>query len=81
MDGLQKRLAKVIAKTLEINIEQVTPEARFIHDLGADSLEVVDLIVAFEEEFDLMIPDADAYKIRTVQEAFDYLQSRLLKTA
>jgi acyl carrier protein len=78
---LHDRIVKVIASNLDINEEQVVPEAAFVHDLGADSLEVVDLIVGLEEEFNLIIPDADAYKIRTVQEAIEYLQSRLLKTA
>jgi acyl carrier protein len=81
LDRLKERLVKVIAATLEVNPEQVVPEASFIQDLGADSLEVVDLIVGLEEEFDLRISDEDAYKIRTVQEAVDYLHSRLLKTA
>jgi acyl carrier protein len=81
LDRLQDRLVNVIAETLEIDRGQVVSEAAFVKDLGADSLEVVDLIVAFEEEFDLLIPDADAYQIRTVQEAMDYLASRLLKTA
>lgn len=77
MDKLLERLARVIAKNLDINPEQVTQDASFVRDLGADSLEVVDLIVGFEEEFDLVIPDADAYKIRTVQDAMDYVQQRL----
>ena len=81
MEQLRERIVKVIASNLDINEEQVVPGAAFVHDLGADSLEVVDLIVGLEEEFSLIIPDADAYKIRTVGEAIEYLQSRLLKTA
>jgi acyl carrier protein len=81
MENLQERLVNVVAQNLDVNTGQVVPEASFIHDLGADSLEVVDLIVALEEEFDLIIPDKDAYQIRTVKEALEYLQQRLLKTA
>jgi acyl carrier protein len=81
MQNLQDRLVKVISDSLDVNVEQVVLDASFINDLGADSLEVVDLIVGIEEEFELVIPDKDAYQIRTVREALDYLQQRLLKTA
>ncbi|MFY9394486.1 MAG: acyl carrier protein, partial [Halanaerobiales bacterium] len=56
---------------------EVTPEASFIDDLGADSLDVVELVMAFEEEFDLEIPDEDAENIKTVQNAVDYIEENL----
>lgn len=80
-ENLWQKLVDVVSETLAIEPEQVEPEARFIEDLGADSLEVVDLIVAFEEEFGILIPDADLAAIRTVGEAMSYLRQRLLKTA
>jgi acyl carrier protein len=81
MERLEQRLVKVIAECLDVNPEQVVPEAGFVHDLGADSLEVVDLIVGIEEEFEILIPDQDAHQIRTVREALEYLNQRLLKPA
>ena len=56
--------------------EQVTPEANFVEDLGADSLDTVELIMAFEEEFDVEIPDTDAEKIKTVQDVMDYIEAK-----
>ena len=58
-----------------IDEDQVTPDASFMDDLGADSLDTVELIMALEEEFDMEIPDSDAEKIRTVQDALDYMES------
>ncbi len=67
---------KIIVDQLGVNPEEVTPEASFIDDLGADSLDIVELIMAFEEEFDLDIPDADAEKIGTVQDVVSYISAR-----
>ena len=63
----------MIADQLQIDQEQVKPDASFMDDLGADSLDTVELIMALEEEFDIEIPDSEAEKIRTVQQALDYL--------
>ena len=69
----QDQIVKIIANQLQIDEEQVTPDASFMDDLGADSLDTVELIMALEEEFDIAIPDSDAEKIRTVQDAIDYI--------
>ena len=69
----QGRIVKMIADQLQIDEDQVTTDASFMDDLGADSLDTVELIMALEEEFDIEIPDSDAEKIRTVQNALDYL--------
>ena len=67
------RIIKMIADQLQIDEEQVKPDASFMDDLGADSLDTVELIMALEEEFDIEIPDSEAEKIRTVQQALEYL--------
>ena len=69
----QDRIIKMIADQLQIDEEQVKPDASFMDDLGADSLDTVELIMALEEEFDIEIPDSEAEKIRTVQQALNYL--------
>lgn len=69
----QGRIIKMIADQLQIDEEQVKPDASFMDDLGADSLDTVELIMALEEEFDIEIPDSEAEKIRTVKQALDYL--------
>ena len=71
----QDRIVKIIANQLQIDEDQVTPDASFMDDLGADSLDTVELIMALEEEFDIEIPDSDAEKIRTVQDAIDYMNA------
>ena len=71
----QDRIVKIIANQLQIDEGQVTPEASFMDDLGADSLDTVELIMALEEEFDIEIPDSDAEKIRTVQDAIEYMNT------
>ncbi|KXG77231.1 Acyl carrier protein [Fervidicola ferrireducens] len=76
MEVLEK-VKKIIADQLGIDEDEVVPEASFIDDLGADSLDIVELIMAFEEEFDLEIPDEDAEKIKTVQDAVDYIKNRI----
>jgi len=70
------RVKKVVVEQLDVAQEEVTPEARFVEDLGADSLEVVELIMAFEEEFQIEIPDDDAEKIQTVGEAVNYIDTK-----
>jgi acyl carrier protein len=69
----QDQLIKIIANQLQIDEDQVAPDASFMDDLGADSLDTVELIMALEEEFNIEIPDSDAEKIRTVQNAIDYM--------
>ncbi|MFO0557171.1 MAG: acyl carrier protein [Polyangiales bacterium] len=73
---IAQRVKEVIAKSLSVAIEDVKSESSFINDLGADSLAIVELVLAFEEAFELDIPDEDTEKIRTVQDAVDYIQAR-----
>ncbi len=70
---LEARLARIVADQLGVELEKVVPEASFTGDLGADSLDLVELIMALEEEFGIEIPDEDAEKIATVGDAFNYL--------
>ncbi len=71
----EDRVKEIIAKELEVEVKQLTPEAKFIEDLGADSLDIVELVMALEEEFGLDIPDEDADKLKTVGDAMNYLKS------
>ena len=71
-----ERVRKVVVEQLEVKEEQVTPEASFMDDLGADSLDVVELVMGLEEEFDIEIPDEDAEKIATVQNAITYIEEK-----
>ena len=73
----QERLIEIIAKQLGVDEDNVTPDASFMEDLGADSLDTVELVMALEEEFDLEIPDSDAEKITTVQDALNYLDEHV----
>jgi acyl carrier protein len=73
---IAQRVREVIAKSLSVALEDVKSESSFINDLGADSLEIVEMVLAFEEAFDIDIPDEDTEKIRTVQDAVDYIQTR-----
>ncbi len=70
------RVKKVVVDQLDVNEEEVTPTASFVEDLGADSLDQVELIMAFEEEFDIEIPDEDAEKIATVGDAVQYIDEK-----
>ena len=74
--ALEEKVSEIIVEQLGVNAEQVTPEASFIEDLGADSLDVVELVMAFEEEFDGEIPDEDAEKLRTVGAVIKYLKEK-----
>ncbi len=74
MAEIEGKVKKIICEQLNVNEEDVVPEASFVDDLGADSLDQVELIMAMEEEFDISIPDEDAEKIRTVQDAIDYIK-------
>ena len=73
----QERLTEIIAQQLGVDADNVTPDASFMEDLGADSLDTVELVMALEEEFDLEIPDSDAEKIQTVQDALNYLDEHV----
>jgi len=70
-------LKEIIVEELDVTPEQVTPDARFQEDLGADSLDVVELIMKIEEKFGIEVPDTDAEKIRTVQDAVKYIENKL----
>jgi len=70
------RVKKVVVNQLEVSEEEVTPTASFVDDLGADSLDVVELVMGLEEEFDIEIPDEDAEKIATVGDAVSYIDSK-----
>ena len=71
------RLKEIIIYRLDVEEEQIRPEASFVEDLGADSLDIVELIMGIEEEFDIEIPDEDAEKLTTVGEAINYAASKL----
>ena len=73
----EDKVRQIIMEQLGVTAEQVTLEASFIDDLGADSLDTVELVMALEEEFDIEIPDEDAEKLRTVQDALDYLKKHV----
>jgi acyl carrier protein len=73
---IEQRVRSQIAKNLVVDVNDLRPEASFINDLGADSLAIVELVLALEEEFELDIPDEDTEKIRTVQDAVDYINAR-----
>ena len=74
--AVDAKVKKIIAEQLGVEEEEVTSEASFIDDLGADSLDTVELIMAFEEEFGIEIPEEDAEKIATVQNAIDYIKAK-----
>ena len=73
--SIEERVKKIIVEQLGVKEEDVKPEASFVEDLGADSLDTVELVIALEEEFDIEIPDEEAEKITTVQSAIDYVQN------
>jgi acyl carrier protein len=78
MDGsTYDKFKSIIAEQLGVEPEQITPDASFVDDLNADSLDLVELIMAFEEEYGLEISDEDAEKIQTVGQAWDYVQEKL----
>jgi len=73
----QSKIIDIIANQLGVDKDMVTPGANIVDDLGADSLDVVELVMALEESFDKEIPDEEAEKIRTVQDIFDYMQKKI----
>jgi len=77
MSDLDEKVKKIIVEQLGVDDEDVTPEASFVDDLGADSLDTVELVMAFEEAFGIEIPDTDAEKMATVQNVVDYIKERV----
>ena len=77
MSDTADRVQKIVVEHLGVEADKVTQEASFIDDLGADSLDIVELVMSFEEEFDLEIPDEDVEKIQTIGYAITYLQERI----
>ncbi len=77
--AVEDRIREIIVDQLGVPASQVVPEASFIDDLGADSLDIVELVMALEESFDLEIPDDDAEKIQTIQDAISYVDERTRK--
>ena len=78
---IEDRVKKVVIDQLDIKEEEATMEASFVDDLGADSLDTVELVMALEEEFDTEIPDEEAEKIRTIQQAVDYIKKNPAEAA
>ncbi|MDZ7289778.1 MAG: acyl carrier protein [candidate division KSB1 bacterium] len=76
MANIEEKVKQIIVDQLGVDANEVTPEASFIEDLGADSLDTVELVMAFEEEFDIEIPDEDAEKMTTVGMAIEYLKKK-----
>ena len=75
MSNIEERVKNIVVEQLGVKEEEVTNEASFVDDLGADSLDTVELVMALEEEFDTEIPDEEAEKINTVQSAIDYIKA------
>lgn len=75
MEEIEKRVKKIVADQLGVNEADVKTESAFVDDLGADSLDTVELVMALEDEFDTEIPDEEAEKITTVKQAMDYVQA------
>ena len=73
--SVEDKVKKIIAEKLSVELEEVVPEASFVDDLGADSLDLVELIMSMEEEFDIDISDEDAEKLVSVKDAIDYINS------
>ncbi len=77
MSEIESKVKKIIEEKLSVNADQITNEAKFAEDLKADSLDTVELVMALEDEFGLDIPDEEAEKIKTVQDAIDYIGSKV----
>ena len=79
MSSVEQQVKAIVAEQLGVKAEQVTNDASFVDDLGADSLDTVELVMALEEEFEIEIPDEEAEKITTVQQAISYINDRRAK--
>ena len=77
MEEITTRLREIVMDRLDVEEDQIKPEASFVEDLGADSLDIVELIMGIEEEFDIEIPDEDAEKLTNVGEAMNYVKGKL----
>ena len=77
MDEVTSRLQEIVIDRLDVDAEKITNSASFVEDLGADSLDIVELIMGIEEEFDIEIPDEDAEKLTNVGEALEYIKGKL----
>ena len=77
MSEIAERVKKIVVEQLGVSEDEVKPESSFVDDLGADSLDTVELVMALEEEFDTEIPDEEAEKISTVQSAIDYINTNV----
>jgi acyl carrier protein len=75
MPSIEEKVKQIIVEQLGVEESEVTPNAHFVDDLGADSLDIVELVMTFEEAFEIEIPDEDAEKILTVKDAIDYIQA------
>jgi acyl carrier protein len=73
---IEEKVKEIIAKQLGVNASEVVPDASFVEDLGADSLDTVELVMAFEESFNIEIPDEDAEKIAKVKDAVEYIKNK-----
>jgi len=74
---IEERVAQIVAEQMGVEKAQITRETSFVNDLGADSLDTVELVMEFEDEFDISIPDEDAERIQTVGQAIDYVEAHL----
>jgi acyl carrier protein len=74
--SIEDRVKDIIVDQLGVNADQVTPEAKFVEDLGADSLDTVELVMAFEEEFDIEVPDEEAEKLQSVGDVISYINTQ-----
>ncbi len=79
LDSIEQRVKKIVAEQLGVNEAEIKTESSFIDDLGADSLDMVELVMALEDEFETEIPDEEAEKITTVQQAIDYVDAHIKK--
>ena len=79
MENIEQRVKKIVAEQLGVNEADVKTDSSFVNDLGADSLDTVELVMALEEEFETEIPDEEAEKITTVQQAIDYVSANVKK--
>ena len=77
MSTIEDRVKKIVVEQLGVGEDQVTPDASFVDDLGADSLDTVELVMALEEEFDTELPDDEAEKITTVKQAIEFVQANI----